>query len=185
MRRRRTAGTGFTVVELLVVLFIMAVVFFFLFKGMRGSKESAERAERLDVTRAARVMTDRLTRELSRASILAAPAYGEAALTLVFYDDHHHRIQYLNRTADGRDVFTLADAKNSAPLRLVRLEAVGEGPPTVTILGNDDALQYVVFRRLGRRLVGFEIQFDPEKAGKKTPNEACYVASVALERHFN
>jgi leucyl aminopeptidase (aminopeptidase T) len=137
----------------------------------------------VDVTRLARQLTRRLEDDLRRASVLAAPAYGEESLTLVLWDDRHHRVQYFNRDAEGRDLYTLEDVQRAAEhggVSLVRVEDTGT--EKIQLVRQDPNLQYVAFRRMGSGLVGVNIQLDHRKVKLPTPGRARQSFMVALER---
>ena len=138
-----------------------------------------------EATRLARRITDRLQHDLRKATLFAAPAYGKAALTLVHYDDHHHRVQYFNRDEKGRDIFTLQDARNADRVSLVRVEKLGDDKEKTTVVATSRLLDYVLFRRLGDRLVGVEVQIDPQRAGTAEESHTRFCSATALSRHFD
>jgi len=181
--RRNRRNEGFSLVETIVVILVVGIIFLILQRALVGSSTSATRSERVDMSRLARRIIRRIEDDLHKASIIAAPKYGEAALTLVFYDDRHHRVQYFNQDAAGQNLFTLAAAEAAEGLRIVRVEDTGE--EKVEMVRADPNLKYVVFRRLGKRLVEMDIQLDHEKVKLPTPERARFSVVVSLDRHFD
>jgi prepilin-type N-terminal cleavage/methylation domain-containing protein len=180
---RRDRRSGFSLVETLVVILVVGTIFLILHRALKSSTASATRSQRVDMVRLARRIIRRIEEDLHSASIIAAPKYGQAALTLVFYDDRHHRVQYFNRDEGGTDIFTLEDAENAKGLRVVREEDTGD--EKVEMVRADPHLKYVLFRRLGKRLVGVDVQLDHEKLKLPTPERARFSVAVSLDRHFD
>jgi len=175
MRTRR----GFTLVEVLVVALMLTTVGGFVVAGTRSSAQAAWRSGRLDGVRTARRALLHIESDLRAASRFSAPSFDEAALTLVAYDGNGHRIQYFNRDETGRNLFTFDEARAAERVSLVRVEH-DEAQVTERVLLTTSKLDWVLFKRLGGRLVGVEVQLDPAEARLAGTERSSFQAMVAL-----
>ena len=173
---------AFSMVELLVVMALVGLVFGMAFKGLYGSRQAHDRTERLATTRLARRIHDRLENDVRHLTIMAAPTFNRVSLNLQFRDAKNRQIRYFNRSTSGAVLKDPDEARQAKGVQLVRVVKNGTEEKT-TVISSNDILKYVVFRRLGKTLLGVDIKL----AAKETTAQKAlkqYNLVFHLARHF-